>query len=359
MKIDSGQSLSTLTGLGRTEIRMQKTRLPTNRPCDRCGFTMVELLVTIAIISLLIAMLLPAVQQAREAARRTQCRNNLKQIVLACHNFHDAHRFFPMPRVAVEDHPDAYTSWELTISRLNPGISAHALLLPFLDQTPLYNEIQSWKGHEKIPLPDTQVPSRRQFWRTLDWTRAQAKFSTFVCPSDPGTTNIGHLPGLHAWCTDTANDGTPCPKESGLGRWGSDYWFGNAPELGQTNYLPMGGVIGGYIDNLWRPYAGMFQSGRLTRWSDVTDGTSNTIAFTEVTGGDDYSFVWMDNGAFPTNWRFGKDYNQLHSYHDGGVLVALADGSVRFLSSSIDATNYNGVLHNLGAMADGRTVGEF
>ncbi|MFN8707624.1 MAG: DUF1559 domain-containing protein [Phycisphaerae bacterium] len=331
----------------------------TSPRCRSAGFTIIELLVTIAIISLLIALLLPAVQQAREAARRTQCRNHMKQIVLACHSFHDTYHHFPMARLAVEEHPDAWTSWDLGITRANPGLSAHAFLLPYMDQLPLYNEIQSWKGFDRIPFPDPSVPNRRQLWRELDWEVGQAKFSVFVCPSDSGTTRIGHLPGLHAWCTDTASDGSPCPSGSGFGRWGSDYWFGNTPELGQTNYLPMGGVIGGYINNLWKPYAGMFQSGRKVRHVDITDGTSNTIAFTEVTGGDDYSFVWIDNGAFPTNWRFGTDYNQLHSYHVGGVNIALADGSVRFLSTSVDATNYNGVLHNLASMADGRVIGDY
>src|SRR5882724_3782063 len=98
----------------------------------RRGFTLIELLVVIAIIAVLVALLLPAVQQAREAARRSQCKNNLKQYGLAMHNYHEAHGMFAI----------GGTNWG------GPGLSFHARLLPYMDQTPLYNMInQRYNGN--------------------------------------------------------------------------------------------------------------------------------------------------------------------------------------------------------------------
>src|SRR5688500_4365529 len=108
----------------------------------RRGFTLIELLVVIAIIAVLIALLLPAVQQAREAARRTQCRNNLKQIGLALHNYHDVHNTFPMGYCAGMTYVDG-------ASDTSPGWSWATYILPQLDQGPLYNQF-NWSA-----APDT------------------------------------------------------------------------------------------------------------------------------------------------------------------------------------------------------------
>ena len=79
----------------------------------------------------------------------------------------------------------------------------------------------------------------------------------------------------------------------------------------------------------------------------------------EATGGDDYSFIWIDNGGFPTAWGFGPNYYQLNSAHVGGVQVALMDGSVRFISENIDTRHWSGVLHNLAGVQDGYVVSDF
>src|SRR6187200_603530 len=99
-------------------------------PHSRPGMTLIELLVVIAILSLLIALLLPAVQQAREAGRRTQCLNNLKQIGLALHNYHDTYQALPFGKGASYPGAPPYARW-----------SAHALFIPFLEQTTLWNQI--------------------------------------------------------------------------------------------------------------------------------------------------------------------------------------------------------------------------
>ncbi len=314
---------------------------------QRHGFTLIELLVVIAIIAILIALLLPAVQQAREAARRTQCKNNLKQIGLALHNHHDAYGHFPSAKIAFEDSPvpAKYDSWDLTITRSNPGLSIHSMLLPYMDQAALYNNLDAWKGYDVLPEPDPE--GRRVNWWNVDWADAQTKFPAFLCPSDPGLSTSGQLPGLHSW------------ERGRSGVWGTQFWFGNRPEIGQTNYLPAGGPIGGHLTNGFSTYKGLFGSGVKTRFRDVTDGSSNTIAFVEVTGGDAYSFWWIDNGAFPTAWGFGDSYNQLNSAHTGGIQILMGDGSVRFISENIDDKWINGVLHSIASMGEGNVVGEF
>ncbi len=134
----------------------------------RSGFTLIELLVVIAIIAVLIALLLPAVQAAREAARRAQCTNNLKQIGLALHNYQSSNGSFPMGNTKVLI-GGGYNTWA--------GWSAHAQMLPFLEQTPLYNAINfNLTGFAfAVDAPSEYVNS----------TAAYAKINAFLCPSNP------------------------------------------------------------------------------------------------------------------------------------------------------------------------------
>jgi len=159
----------------------------------RRGFTLIELLVVIAIIGVLIALLLPAVQAAREAARRSQCVNNLKQIGLALHNYFSANGD-TMPPCTV----DPATNTSLTTM---PGANESALarLLPFLEQQPVYNAI-NWNVDARWganPAPNPPDNASGGAWAVINFTAAITSVKTFLCPSDPnpGTSGTMGWPG--------------------------------------------------------------------------------------------------------------------------------------------------------------------
>ncbi|MDZ4684658.1 MAG: DUF1559 domain-containing protein [Planctomycetaceae bacterium] len=217
------------------------------------GFTLIELLVVVAIIAVLIALMLPAVQQAREAARRTQCKNNLKQMGLALHNYHDSHRAFPPGVVSVLADPN----WVLPAGNctaapedLGPGWSFFSRMLPYIDQGNFHNAINF-----NVPLGD---PSNAVARRTV--------VSSYRCPSDPGPTII------------------------------SIYDCGNPPSVSATPTVMTDGVSTSYVGSLGgakiggdplygcyehQPFNGIFHRNVSVRISDITDGTSTTVGIGE------------------------------------------------------------------------------
>lgn len=200
---------------------MSDSKTVPKRACRHRGFTLIELLVVIAIIAILIALLLPAVQQAREAARRTQCKNNMKQLGLALHNYHDTFNRFPMQGYINDtSNPSAYQPRHFTWI---------TMILPYFDQAPLYNQI------------NFSIPA---------WGQAHVgqQLATLRCPSDTG---FGTPPG-DTWGIAITNYS---------GSEGFDWWNRATSGLG-----------------------GVFCARQHTRIADIMDGTSNTIALGETCG---------------------------------------------------------------------------
>ncbi len=316
----------------------------------RSGFTLIELLVVIAIIAILIALLLPAVQQAREAARRTQCKNNLKQLALAVHNFHDIYTRFPAGYFgSPQDANIAYAGHQ--------WLGVFPQILPQLEQNALYEQIAVWKGVDRRPgtTAGTFV-SEANWWNDgiadLTWTLSQAKLSAFRCPSDIEKAGTGVFVALHSYSLP-ATPGT-------LNMTGG--YFGPPDNVsGPTSYLGAGGG-GSNVPGNWAYRKGIFGSRTKFKFRDVTDGTSNTLLFGEATGGPDFQFAWMGAGYLPDAWGLPKaapfegQWYQFGSYHTGIAQFAMADGSARAISYNIDFTN---VFRWLSAMGDGNVVGEF
>ncbi len=321
------------------------------------GFTLVELLVVITIIGILIALLLPAVQAAREAARRAQCSNHLKQLGLACHNYHAATGSLPAGDYCFA--PPSYS-----IRSCHTWIES---LFPYIEQQAVYDQIDFAVDTRTAPNPDTLndliIPN-------------------LMCPTDP---------------------------DSGLmdnGRWSGNYNPGppGTLSLGQ-NYAPSGGpnemngciipptdpnincigdrASGGAWTLGWNNGSndvgcpGMFAGGRVAyRFRDATDGTSNTFLLGETlpiyaplmmyfAGHMNISTTnpppnyWKISGCpkqrtAPVSWCYGicGGFNSMHS---GGVTVCMSDGAVRFIAETIDYRIYQ----FLGNKEDGESVSGF
>ncbi len=297
--------------------------MPRNK--HRRGFTLIELLVVIAIIAILIALLLPAVQQAREAARRTQCRNNLKQIGLAMHNYHDSFQTLPPGWIGV-------TNNATDIFGMN-GWGWAAFLLPHLDQTPLYNQINF---NDKMDSTGNATP------RTTP-------LSVFVCPSDA---TIGAKWMIH---DDMEADLVELATANYVGVFGTS-------DLDDCMSLPNSPCLG---------EGAFFQNSR-NSFRLFADGLSNTIVAGEHKTRRDSSFHWTStwagvvaNGEDALVRILGTcDHTPNHpsnhiddfsSHHTGGAFFVLGDGSVRFIGTSIDLNLYQ----HLATRAGGDLVGEF
>ncbi|MCA9115747.1 MAG: DUF1559 domain-containing protein [Planctomycetaceae bacterium] len=314
----------------------------------RRGFTLIELLVVIAIIAILIALLLPAVQQAREAARRTQCRNKLKQIGLALHNYHDSILAFPPSVVNNNGFRQGTGSGCSLGSNPTEGATWTILILPYMDDAPLYNSF-NFSENFRYQLDGTGSATNEPL--------QEQRNSNFECPSDPnsseGLANINYL------------------AVQGGGDYATQLAAGNACELCCSNRK--------YYFN------GMFSENSSTRIRDVTDGTSNVFMVGETkyvslrassgTGASHWQTwatgCWGDvpcmlgataeaiNGStfrpVQDNYNPGEATTHFGSHHEGGCHFLAADGSVHFVSENIDLATYQ----SLGVMADNLPVGGF
>lgn len=330
------------------------------------AFTLVELLVVIAIIGILIALLLPAVQAAREAARRSQCTNNLKQFGLAMHNYHDTYHVLGWMRGGTDRGNDPVSNQRC--------LSGFVSLLPFIEQTALY---------QQITTPQTFGTNVFPAWGPVPWNGNYplwiTKVAPFLCPSDGvASSAVGGYRNYVMCVGDTINNNcdlwtpTNVPQHPNRGAFGS-------------------GITDSNNDARW-------QSVTLRGIADITDGTSNTLAMSETCAGRDTErklrgnlavvtgfdtnpslclntkgtgglyndaadvmasgYVsaarWPDGrtmyGGFttvlppnspscvianPDDWEYGI-YSPT-SNHPGGVNCAIADGSVRFVSETVDA----------------------
>ncbi|HUP79791.1 MAG TPA: DUF1559 domain-containing protein [Pirellula sp.] len=338
------------------------------------GFTLVELLVVIAIIGVLVGLLLPAVQAAREAARRMQCGNNLKQLGLALHNYESSHKRLPPGWIA-----STGLSYPGGTGSIGTGTNGQgswgwpAFILPFIEQQNLFDSLQ------------VSQDMRTALDNAARLTLMQKRYPTFRCPSDiaPDINDKRQMAGFSATIRNIAT--------SNYVGWnsGSTGWFD-----GDTN-------AGGSIRR------GMFQMNKSTKLGEITDGLSNTIAIGErmyktfqppasacqiscaaaVIFGNEWNTDFDNsrrnprygntntlgmgeghiNSIFtgsPTNP--GGNCNSIcargaASYHVGGVQFALADGSVHFISQSISwlpDDTLNSTYEFLGAIADGQVIGE-
>jgi len=265
----------------------------------RRGFTLIELLVVIAIIAVLIALLLPAVQAAREAARRMQCTNNLKQIGLAMHNYHSTNDVFPMAASKnCNSDPSSrcpgYADWR--------GWSALGAALPYVEQSSLYNAINfnmAEELHDAIPAPENS---------TVVGTVVKA----FLCPSDP---NVGqqNINNYHA-CYGTTSD-WPSGPNNGAGS------MQNADGHGSTGMFAV-----------WFSYG----------IRDATDGTSSTLLYSEALVGD-------NKGNESTNGRGIGTTTPGSHYRGNGVVVAAAKYEVDDFKAS--PATVQGIMNSLAACA--------
>ncbi|WP_437222085.1 DUF1559 domain-containing protein [Planctomicrobium sp. SH661] len=359
--------------------------MPYSTASRKRGFTLIELLVVIAIIAVLIALLLPAVQQAREAARRSQCKNNLKQLGLAVQNYHDVYNMFP----SRANGPGLYDGGDSATSYRN-CLSGFVALLPFYDQQATYQVIQS--------NPSQVVPWNASF---APWT---TELSMLLCPSDGLT-----VPGSVAV----------------VGRVNYAFSAGDS----RTDAQMMGTWIGGYSQG--QNNRGIFGHNSAVRMRDVSDGTSNTIALSELdrpesadgsgrgnlaphlgmdispitclamfnrstdayaSGTPMYSGYIRGHGwamgqtaytgfntILPPNSApscmsmgdYGGGFLPAASQHTGGVQAVFADGSVRFISENISTGDLSyssevtggispyGVWGALGSRGGSEVIGAF
>ena len=332
------------------------------------AFTLVELLVVIAIIGILIALLLPAVQAAREAARRSQCSNNLKQLVLATHNYADAHKTFPSGFIT--DFPNDPTILE----RSNWGWGA--LISPYVEQETLHTELDVGPR-----------PLHTNLLTTGGLAALQTALQAFMCPSDVGS-ELNNFAGTSStgenyskYVTGDGSDRISIAKSNYVGVMCSSN--STTPSVDPAPYGPPTGVL--------------FQNSAVA-FRDITDGTSNTLMLGErsfrvydldVGAANALGFSAEVSGYSSRNraqlgvlgipyWGINqtvvnRDHQNraFHSLHPGGAQFALCDGSVRFISENIDfkgSTNagthpfgawVDSTLERLCAKSDGDPVGEF
>ena len=294
----------------------------------RRAFTLLELLVVIAIIAVLIGLLLPAVQKVREAANRASCANNLKQLGLACHNYHDANGRLPPGYLGPVPNEQYYDG---SVDRFqHAGLLVY--LLPYVEQENVYRQL-------RIEL-DPRRTGPAWYLDPTNWRLAQTRVKSFECPSDNVATDTsinGQAKALHVFNYDAVlqdDDNT-----------GIDAILMDPADptvLGRTNYFGCAGLSGRGTSRYWSRYEGVFTNRSESSLARMPDGTSNTLFLGEATGGRlngrrMATPCWISVGTVPTWGGLAPErLDFLHgahfeSKHPGVVQFCYADGSVHRL----------------------------
>jgi prepilin-type N-terminal cleavage/methylation domain-containing protein len=343
------------------------------RSTHRRGFTLIELLVVIAIIAILIALLLPAVQQAREAARRTQCKNNLKQIGLALHNYHDVFNCFPSAYITKQLCSPA-ANWPACNTGEVSMYSWGAFILPYIDQAPLFNTLNV--GNVWLETNIANATTRASL---------QMGMPAFVCASDPGPALNDFVAASDRYDFRITVGGTDHKIARSNYVMMANAWDSTTPHVYPTQYGPAHGI--GFANSK-------------INFRDITDGSSNTIAvgerayiyknankvgaalvigFSGSNNVQDTSYGQKGNSIAAVGLTYNginalvggeHDVRGFSSNHVGGAHFVMGDGAVRFISENIDyiksavsVANYfqniSTTYQKLACRDDGMPVGEF
>ncbi|MFN0052239.1 MAG: DUF1559 domain-containing protein [Planctomycetales bacterium] len=341
-----------------------------NRFLRRAGFTLIELLVVIAIIAVLIALLLPAVQQAREAARRSQCKNNLKQIGLAMHNYHDTFSQLPIS-----------VGWSRN-SDFRGAFSDKVYLLPYLDRSPEYQRTNfnqmaydsgGWNGNDNIDTTSTRLP-------------------IFNCPSQANTAGggpgnftyaINHGTPFHAPHTSSganfAGNGNHNGVASFVGGPGGDFWLVNDAPVRMGSLIDGASNTAAYAEFVLEmpgstPAALKTQVHTWAGGNNTQQVRQDCLAKTDMSGrpgmrgrawawsfmgvGSTYNHCMLPNEqpchSYTDDWG-GSSLMGASSQHTGGANLLMGDGSVRFVSENINAPTWWAI----GTRGDNEVPGEF
>ena len=329
------------------------------------AFTLIELLVVIAIIGLLVGLLLPAVQAARESGRRSQCTNNMKQVALALHNYHDANKVLPPSATDSRVDRQAREGWSWIF-----------LVLPFMERNELFDACMNQSAAWRKTNP--------QWMDTATAALARAPIPPLICP------------------TDTVAVLAPEAKYNSLNTW-------NTYTASKTNYAANGGYLENWcgssgspcsLDQNMRASTGAMRKSKGVNFKDITDGISKTFLIGEAGGlpavasdADRMPGIWVGGGGqgyqsdcvrYSANkLNSGASEPAFGSFHPGGANFALVDGSVRFVSDTVNSNSANiwgydasdeskiakaqselvnpsrGVYQRLSTRADGLTIGDF